>query len=115
MSGFVSLELLDPVRLATATALNVNKGVVGAAAAGLVGDSLLYKVYIPANAGPLTLTVAGFADSAGAAQSWVFTGSTTNDTSFSFDDPLRNWFGPMILTASAANLIWVGTRAYVGA
>ena len=114
MAGFISVEPCIGVRLAVATAVQCNAGVVGSASAGIAWDSELFGIYIPSNATAGALTIAGMLDSAGAAQNLVMTGSTSVDFFWVPPAPVVNSRGAFVFTASIANLIWVFTRAYVG-
>lgn len=97
----------DPRLLHSTSAVPVTAGSVGGAG-GARGDSLLYTVVILKNAGPATLTVAGFAGEDGTARNVVLTGSTAADTVYNFGAGLRNTGGAMTLTASVADVVLVG-------
>jgi hypothetical protein len=112
MAGFVSLEYAHATRLASAAAVNCIAAVLGGAVAGKARDTLLQRVFIPANATAVTLTIAGLNDSAGAPANLVLTGSTTQDTTYAFEQPLLNEGGAFVFTASVANLVWVHTKPY---
>jgi hypothetical protein len=98
--------------LAVTSAVTFTKGVAGGS--GAARDTEFLGAYIMLNATAATLTVAGFGTQAGAAANWLISGLTTSDQKFNFETPLLNEQGPLILTASAANLIVVFTRAYTG-
>lgn len=103
----VRVVIGDPRLLHSTSAVPVTAGSVGGAG-GARGDSILYTVTILKNAGPATLTVAGFAGEDGSARSIVLTGSTAADTVYNFGAGLRNSGGAMTLTASVADSILVG-------
>jgi hypothetical protein len=114
MPGFQSLDYAHATLLQGTSAINFNKGVVGAG--GAARDTELLGVYIDLHAGAgATLTVGGINDSNGVAASWVINGQITADTPVILPWPLLNEFGPLVLTPSVAGVILVWTRAYVGA
>ncbi len=92
----------DPRLLHSTSAVKVTKGQIGNAAGGAVGDTQLLQVIILKNAGPATLTIAGFQGEDGTARNIVLTGSASVDTLYNFAG-LRNSGGPMTLTASVAD------------
>lgn len=96
----------DPRLLHSTGAVNVNAGVIGSAP-GNAGDTLLYSVLILKNAGPATLTIAGFRGEDATARNIVLTGSSTADTPYTFPG-LRNTGAAMTLTASVADCVLVG-------
>ena len=91
----------DPRLLHATSALNVARGQIGGVA-GLAGDTQLLQVVILKNAGPATLTIAGFKGEDNTARNIVLTGSSSADTIYNFAG-LRNSGGPMSLTASVAD------------
>jgi hypothetical protein len=95
----------DPRLLHSTSAVGVAAGVIGTP--GSTADTLLYSVVILKNAGPATLTIAGFRGEDGVARNIVLTGSTTADTAYTFPG-LRNTGAPMTLTASVADAVLVG-------
>jgi len=99
----------DPRLLHSTSAVAVTQGAVGGAG-GAKGDSLLVSVTILKNAGPATLTVAGFAGEDGTVRNVVLTGSSSADTVYNFGGGLRNTGGAMTLTASVADSILVGVQ-----
>lgn len=96
----------DPRLLHVTTAIPVCNGVIGYPN-GAVNDTLLYSVLILKNAGPATLTIAGFRGEDATARSILLSGSTTADTFYTFPG-LRNTGAAMTLTASVADVILVG-------
>lgn len=92
----------DPRLLHATSAIKVNKGQIGNNAGGSAGDTQLLQVIILKNAGPATLTIAGFQGEDGTARNLVLTGSTAADTVYNFAG-LRNSAGAMTLTASVAD------------
>lgn len=99
--------------LSVATAVTFTAGVAGGS--GKARDTEFLGFYIDLTAvTAATLTVGGFGNSAGAAANWVFNGQITLDQGSFFPCPLLNEQGPLIFTASAANAVWVLTRAYTG-
>lgn len=114
MPGFLSLDPSRGVRLASSSAVQCKAGVLGTAA-GVACDTLLLGVYIPLTAvTATTLTIAGLSDSAGAAASLLISGQIPTDTYWVPHEPLLNYFGPFVFTASAANIVWLFLRAYNG-
>lgn len=97
----------DPTLLHSTSAVNVTAGYIGGAGAqgGAAGDTLLMGVTILKNAGPATLTIAGFSGEDGTARSIVLTGSSAADTVYNFGAGLRNTGGVMTLTASVADCV----------
>lgn len=114
MSGYTSIDPCKGTRLSLATAVQCYAGNINGTTAGRAYDTLLYGVYIQANATACTLSIAGMADQAGAAQTLLMTGQTTQDFFWLPPAPILNSFGPFVFTASIANLAWVFTRAYIG-
>lgn len=100
-----------PILLHATSALNVTAGVIGGAGStpGAAGDSALLTVVILKNAGPATLTIAGFAGEDTTARNIVLSGSTTADTVYNFNG-LRNTGAAMTLTASVADVVLVGVQ-----
>ncbi len=92
----------DPRLLHSTSAIQVTKGQIGNSAGGAVGDTQLLQVIILKNAGPATLTIAGFRGEDGTARNIVLSGSTAADTVYNFAG-LRNSGGAMTLTASVAD------------
>lgn len=96
MSGYVKITPSGPVILSGTSAVAFIKGQVGAS--GAAGDTLLRGITILKNASAVTATIAGCADSTGAAANIVLTGSTADDRYF----PL-NWIntvGALTITPS---------------
>ncbi len=91
----------DPRLLHSTSAINVTAGQVGGAG-GAAGDTQLLQVVILKNAGPATLTIAGFRGEDGTARSILLSGSTAADTVYNFAG-LRNSGAAMTLTASVAD------------
>ena len=103
-------EVSNPILLHSTSAVPVADGVIGAAG-GTTNDTLLVAVCILKNAGPATLTVAGFMGEDGVPRSIVFQGSSTQDSILPLSGlGLRNSGGPMKLTASVADTCLVGVR-----
>lgn len=102
----VRIVIGDPRLLHSTSAVSVTAGSVGGAGGGK-GDSILYGVTILKNAGPATLTIAGFAGEDGTSRNIVLTGSSTADTVYNFGAGLRNSGGAMTLTASVADCVLV--------
>lgn len=102
----VRTAIPDPRLLHATTAVPVNNGVIGYAN-GAANDTLLFSVLILKNAGPATLTIAGFRGEDGTARNILFSGSTTVDTYYKFPG-LRNTGAAMTLTASVADAVLVG-------
>lgn len=104
----VRTSIPDPRLLHATSALTVVAGVIGGSgsAAGAIGDTLLLSVLILKNAGPATLTIAGFRGEDGSARNVVLTGSTTVDTPYNFIGA-RNTGAAMTLTASVADVVLV--------
>lgn len=92
----------DPRLLHSTSAVQVTKGQIGNSAGGAAGDTQLLQVIVLKNAGPATLTIAGFKGEDGTSRNIVLTGSTTADTIYNFAG-LRNSGGAMTLTASVAD------------
>lgn len=92
----------DPRLLHSTSAVAVSKGQIGNSAPASAGDTQLLQVIILKNAGPATLTIAGFKGEDGTARNIVLTGSTAADTVYNFAG-LRNSGGAMTLTASVAD------------
>jgi hypothetical protein len=94
--------------------LNCKAGIIGASV-GAAYDSLLYGVYIQfVGVTAATLTIGGLCDNTGATSSLLVSGSTTVDYFWMPPSPIMNSFSAFTFTPSAANLIWVFTRAYTG-
>lgn len=91
----------DPRLLHGTGAIKVTAGQIGGAG-GAAGDTQLLQVIILKNAGPATLTIAGFMGEDGTACNVVLSGSTAADTVYNFAG-LRNSGGAMTLTASVAD------------
>lgn len=91
----------DPRLLHATSAINVTNGQIGGSG-GAAGDTQLLGYLILKNAGPATLTVAGFKGEDGTARNMVFTGSTTVDTVVNLPG-LRNTGAAMTVTASVAD------------
>jgi hypothetical protein len=106
----VRVSTADPRLLHSTSAVNVAAGAIGGVA-GNAGDTLLYSVLILKNAGPATLTIAGFRGEDGTARNVVLTGSSTVDTVYNFGAGLRNTGAAMTLTASVADCVLVGLQA----
>jgi hypothetical protein len=95
----------DPRLLHSTAAVSVANGVIGAPN-GSAGDTVLFNVTILKNAGPATLTIAGFRGEDATARNILLTGSATVDTQYSFPG-LRNTGAAMTLTASVADVVLV--------
>jgi hypothetical protein len=108
----VRTSIPDPRLLHATSALNVVAGEIGGAgsAAGAVGDTLLMGVTILKNAGPATLTIAGFRGEDGTARNILLTGSSTVDTVYNFGFGLRNTGAAMTVTASVADVVLVSLQ-----
>lgn len=91
----------DPRLLHATSAVPVAGGQIGAAG-GAANDSQLLQAIILKNAGPATLTIAGFRGEDGTARNILLSGSTTVDTVYNFAG-LKNSGGAMTLTASVAD------------
>lgn len=103
--------VIDDPRLIHATsAVQVTKGQIGNPAGGAAGDTQLLQVIILKNAGPATLTIAGFRGEDGTARNIVLSGSSTADTIYNFAG-LRNSAGAMTLTASVADTCLVAVTS----
>ena len=103
-------QISSPVLLHATSAVKVANGVIGAGA-GSAYDSMLVAVCILKDAGPCTLTVAGFMGEDGLPRNVVFQGSTTVDSILPLSGlGLVNSGGPMTLTASVADKVLVGVR-----
>lgn len=102
----------DPRLLHSTGAINVTAGYMGGTGAqgGAPGDTLLMGVTILKNAGPATLTVAGFRGEDGTARAILLSGSTTADTVYNFGLGLRNTGAAMTLTASVADCVLVSLQ-----
>lgn len=98
----------DPRVLSGIAAISVAAGVIGQAG-GAANDTQLMQVILLKNAGPATLTIAGFKDQTGAAQNILLSGSSTADTIYNFDG-LQNSAGAMILTPSVTLTAIVSVR-----
>jgi hypothetical protein len=94
-------------------ALNCAAGIIGGAA-GKARDTELIGIDIAKNATAAVLTIAGLADSSGAAASWMINGLTSADMEVLVPYPLLNEFGAFTFTPSVAGVIWVFTRPYIG-
>lgn len=92
----------DPRLLHATSAIPVSAGQIGNSATGSAGDTQLLQVVILKNAGPATLTIAGFRGEDGTARNIVLTGSSSADTVYNFAG-LRNSGAAMTLTASVAD------------
>jgi hypothetical protein len=115
MSGYTSVDAVQPVLLQGTALVNCQAGVVGAAAAGQAFDSVLHGVYILLNAvTAASVSIGGFQDNTGAAQPLVITGQIGADYFWTPPNPLLNRAGPMTFTPSVAAKVWVLTRAYIG-
>jgi hypothetical protein len=81
---------------------------------GIAGDTSLVRAVILKNAGPATLTIAGFAGEDGTARNVVLTGSATVDTVYQFDGSqvggLVNTAAKMTLIASVADTALVSLK-----
>ena len=98
-------------RILTGTgAINVKAGVIGTAG-GAANDTALLTVVLLKNGTAPTLTVSGFQDESGTAQSMLLTGSTTADTIYEFHG-LVNTKAVMTLTCSIADKCLVGVQPY---
>lgn len=98
----------DPRLLHSTAAITVANGVIGAPN-GSVNDTVLQGVTILKNAGPATLTIAGFCGEDRVARNIVLTGSSTADTQYVFPG-LRNTGAAMTLTASVADVVLVSVQ-----
>lgn len=114
MAGYTSTDPVQPVLLQGTSLINCAAGVVGSAGAGVAFDSVLHGIYIVLNATAATVTVGGFLDSNGAAQSLLISGQTTTDYFWTPPNPLLNRGGALNFTPSIAAKVWVLTRAYIG-
>lgn len=114
MSGYTSVDAVQPVLLQGTSLINCAGGVVGSAAAGAAFDSVLHGVYIVLNATAATVSIGGFLDSNGAAQSLLISGQTTIDYVWTPPNPLLNRGGALTFTPSIAAKVWVMVRCYVG-
>jgi hypothetical protein len=114
LAGYTSVDAVQPVLLQGTSLINCAAGVVGSAAAGAAFDSVLHGVYIVLNATAATVTVGGFLDSNGAAQSLLISGQTTADYFWTPPNPLLNRAGALTFTPSIAAKVWVLVRAYIG-
>jgi hypothetical protein len=113
MPGFSASPPAHAVLLQGTSLLNISKGVIGSGGAAM--DTLLYGFHILSNATAVTVTIAGFVDSAGSAASIIWTGSTTQDIIVAFPTPLLNEFGAMTATPSVAAKVWLYTGVYPAA
>ena len=114
MAGYVTASPVHPVRLVGTGAVQCKAGILGGAA-GVALDTELYGVYIQLNAVTAgTVTIAGMADSSGAAQNILLSGQIATDTAILFPVPWLNYAGAFVFTASIANIVWVLTRPYIG-
>lgn len=98
----------DPRVLSGTTAISVAAGVIGQAG-GVANDTQLMQVILLKNAGPATLTIAGFKDQTGTPQNILLSGSSTTDTIYNFDG-LQNSAGAMTLTPSVTLTAIVSVR-----
>ena len=105
----VSNVVTDPRLLHSTSAVNVAGGVIGNQN-GVANDTRLVSVLILKNAGPATLTIAGFRGEDSTARNIVLSGSTAADTYYTFPG-LKNSGGAMTLTASVAAVVLVGLTA----
>jgi hypothetical protein len=113
MAGYTSSDPGRGVLLQGTSALQCKSGIIGGAA-GAAYDTLLFGVYIQANAGPPNLTIAGMLDNTGAAANLLVTGAAAQDYFWFPPAPILNSAGAFVFTPSVAAKIWVFTRAYVG-
>lgn len=112
MSGYDSQLPTVPTILSTTGATNFAAGVPGTA--GKAGDTILLTIVLLKSAGPPVLTInSGFRNDLNAQDTthYVFTGSTTVDTTYYFAPGLLNSAGPLQMTASVANTVIVCTQA----
>jgi hypothetical protein len=114
MSGEIDLSPVHATLLQGTAALNCLAGVIGGTSGGQAKDTVWYGYIIGKNATAATLTVTGLHDSSATLQSMVLNGSTTADVPFWFPEPILNEFAALTFQPSAAGLIWVFTRAYIG-
>jgi hypothetical protein len=113
VAGYTSIDPCHGVRLSVATLTQCKAGILGSNA-GAAWDSLLFGVYLEANATAVTLSIAGMADQAGAAQTLLISGETTADYFWMPPAPILNTFAAFTFQASIANLVWIFTRPYYG-
>jgi hypothetical protein len=113
MAGESSIPPCQGTLLQGTSLLNCAAGIIGANA-GAAYDSLLYGIYIQANATAVTCTIGGMKDSNGAAQSMLVSGSTSADYFWMPPAPILNALAPFTFTPSIAGKIWVFTRSYNG-
>lgn len=102
----VANVVVDPRLLHATSAIPVANGLIGASN-GAANDTRLVSVLILKNAGPATLTIAGFRGEDSTARNIVLSGSTAADTYYTFPG-LKNSAGAMTLTASVADVVLVG-------
>lgn len=117
MPGFVSGDYVHATLLTGTSVLQCAKGVIGGSA-GLARDTEFFGCYIDLQAvTAATLTITGLGNSAAPpiAATWVIDGQITLDEPLFLPWPLLNEFGPYTFQASVSNVVWVYTRAYVGA
>jgi hypothetical protein len=115
--GFVSNDYVHATLLTGTAALNCASGVVGGSA-GKARDTEFFGCYIDLQATTgATLTITGLGNSAvpPIAATWVIDGQITLDQPFFLPWPLLNEFAAYTFQASVSNVVWVYTRAYVGA
>lgn len=91
----------DPRLIHSTSAVVVAQGKIGATG-GAANDTQLLQAIILKNAGPGTLSIAGFRGEDGTARALLLSGSTTADTVYNFAG-LRNSGAAMTLTASVAD------------
>lgn len=105
----------DPttILLHSTSAVTVCSGVPGLAG-GAAGDTALVQIILLKNAGPATLTIAGFKGEDGTARNVVFSGLATQDVVYDLDNGIYggtvNTGAAMILTASVADTVLVSLR-----
>lgn len=114
MSGYTSLDAVQPVLLQGTALINCQAGVVGSALPGQAFDSVLHGVYILLNAAAVSVSIGGFQDNTGAAQPLLITGQVGLDYFWTPPNPLLNRAGALTFTPSVGAKVWVLTRAYIG-
>ena len=118
MAGYAATPPIRAVLLQGTSAIPFTAGVVQSLGnpprVGLAKDTLCYGFHILSNGTAVTVSLAGFLDSAGAAQPLVWTGSTTADVIVQFPSPIINEAGQFIATPSVAAKVWLYLAPYLG-
>ena len=112
MAGYSSTPPVTPILLQGTSQINFKAGVAGSV--GAVKDTQIFAFHILSNVSAVSVTLAGFQDSTGAAASIVWTGSTSQDVIITFPAPILNTMGAFSATPSVGGKVWLYIAPYTG-